>query len=382
MTEARRPVPDVADALGYEGNRRRGYACPACHETQRGKGERRAPVGVTRSEGGWRCFLCDARGSGLDFVAYHLYGRGIGGLDSQQRRELRQWCADRGWCPPPGTRSDRPVVAAPAPAAKPPAPLVRPPRDELELYWSDSWALDAPPRDEWGTPAWTFLARRGYSPYLPVIVRHDLARWSPPTGQRRAPRWWGARWPETHRLVVRAWEADGTLGSLHARAIVDLPPNGTRKAPKTRWPRHPDYPRASYDAAELLFACPLGQRLLRGESVPNLAAVLVCEGLTDWLASAAVFHESMEWMDRDTGGDYPRIAVFGAAAGGFNALRKVRWPEGDYEVWCGTDLDVAGTRYALQIAEAVAPRPIKRGAQVRALLQRLTDESSGRTING
>lgn len=385
MTEARRPVSEYADALGYVGNRRRGYACPACKETSRGRGDKRGPVGTGRGDTGWKCYLCAAHGSGLDFAAYHLFGRRVNETDSQQRREVRSWCAARGWCSPPGTRSDAPVVVSPPPTPKPPAPLVRPPAGEVAGYWAAGWALDAPTRDEWGVPAYTFLARRGYTPLIRVIARNDLARWAPPAEQVRPPSWWGWRWPETYRLIVRAWEADGTLGSLHARAIVDLPKDGERSPPKTVWPRHPMRKDGmSYDAAELLFACPLGLRLLRGEPLPNLAAVMVCEGLTDWLSAAALFQNCMEDMARspEDSDDYPRIVVFGAAAGGFQALRKVKWPEGDYEVWCGTDLDLAGTRYALQVAEAVAPRPIKRGEQVRLLLQRLAIGNSGRSVNG
>ena len=259
--------------------------------------------------------------------------------------------------------------------------MVRPPRAEVAAYWSACWPLDTAKRDEWGVPAYTFLSRRNYLPFLRVIVRHDLARWAPPNEEQRPPRWWGWRWPETYRLVVRAFEADGQIGSLHARAILDLPADGRRPPPKTRWPRHPDSDKG-YDATELLFACPLGQQLLRGEPIPHLGAVLVCEGLTDWLMGAAVFHDSMEWMEAGPTKDYPRIAVLGAAAGGFSALRKIRWPAGDYEVWCATDLDLAGTRYAIQVAEAVAPRTIKRGAAVRTLLQRLAADAAGRASNG
>lgn len=372
MSDARRPVAEYAAALGFDGSRRLGFACPSCKADRRGRSDRRGAVGVGRDEMSWRCFLCSAGGTGLDFASYHLHGHNPRDCTSDERRALRGWIADRGWCSPPGTRNDASVVAPPPPAPRPPPPLVRAPLAEVEAYWRASWALDAPPRDEWGLPAYTFLHQRALHPLIQTIVRSDLARWAPPAAEYAPPAsWWSSRWPPAYRLMVRAWEANGTLGGLHARAILPIPEG----APKTRWPR-------GVDAAGLLFACPFGLALLRGEPIPYLGAVMICEGLTDWLSAAALMREQADYLERSARTDeWCRIAVLGGAAGSFRVLSQVRWPEGDYQVWCCTDLDLAGTRYAMQVAEAIAPRPIKRGTSIRTLLARLADQSP-RLSNG
>jgi len=78
----------------------------------------------------------------------------------------------------------------------------------------------------------------------------DVARVLPDPKGYRWPTWWPG-WRDTwapYRLTVRAYEPDGTLAGLHARAVLpleDMRPldltrtksDGTEEpSPKTRWP--------------------------------------------------------------------------------------------------------------------------------------------------
>ncbi|MBS2028738.1 MAG: hypothetical protein JST54_12625 [Deltaproteobacteria bacterium] len=145
------------------------------------------------------------------------------------------------------------------------------------------------------------------------------------------PKWWPQSWSSSWRLVIRAYEPNGDLGSLHARAI-----DGSE--PKTRWP-------ANCAASGLLFADHYGHALLKGD--PDLAkgsdfdSVLICEGLADHLAAIRKTREA-------------RMAcpIIGIASGGAQALAKVRWPVGT-KFKVGTHPDKTGEKYVQQILAAL-----------------------------
>ena len=81
--------------------------------------------------------------------------------------------------------------------------------------------------------------------------------------------------------------------------------------------------------------------MLRGEASPR--RVIVCEGMTDYLAAACRAPAD--------------VAVLGASSGGFGALRGVKIPNGATVV-IATDDDKAGDAYAAEIRAALAGREI------------------------
>jgi len=225
---------------------------------------------------------------------------------------------------------------------------------------------DLDPAELW--PAF-YLADRGFPPT--ALAPLDLVRIAPL--RLVWPAWWPKWWARTFRLVVRAYEADGTPASLHARAVPMFRSGGTgpvceacakadgpdrapllgpdakgraacptcswRPKRKTTWPK-------GYEAAELLFADPGGLALLRGETPENIRGVLVCEGLTDLAAAAmAVARERLP------------LAVLGATSGGFVTLARVRWPDG-LRFYDGMDPDPPGRKYAAEARAALHPRPL------------------------
>jgi len=211
-----------------------------------------------------------------------------------------------------------------------------------------------------------FVAARGLLPLLHVIDGLDLARLTPPAGATTWPGWWPAGRAARWRLLVQAVESDGQPASLHARAVVgagaDAPPPepvaaggadrdlgagpagaaaGANRAapPKTLWPRACG--DRHFAASGLFFANPAARALLRGEAVAP-PGLLLCEGLTDWLAAAA---------HAGAGG----WAVLGGVSGSWSALAQISLPVG-LPIVVAMDPDAAGARYHAQIAAALPGR--------------------------
>lgn len=259
-----------------------------------------------------RCHGCEWTGDALSLVAV------VRGLDSRRdfRRVLEEAASlcgyDLGGTSPPPTPVRRPP---------PPPPRGRPPLAEVESFWN---ACSPVTSTAHASQVALFLSRRRI--FAPALAEIDLLRCAPL--EHEWPAWWPARWSPTWRLVTRAYEPDGTLASVHARAVVD------GASPKTRWP---------YDcrADGLLFADRLGVELLRGDAA-NFDRVLVVEGLTD-LAAAAQLAVGK------------RVAILGITSGSAPALAKIRWPSG-VPVWVGTDDDGPGERYARAVESSVPKR--------------------------
>lgn len=285
---------------------------------------------------GWKCHsTCQEGGDavayvqrlhGLDFpgaVAFlaALVGEEVPGARSGPRGASRR--AARPSPPPrPPARQERPVEAP-----------ARPPRAEVEALWNASTPLHlAAPR----SPAAAFLAGRGWTAAeLEALAGADMARLTPTPGAYSWPSWWPARWASSWRLVVPAYEADGTLASLHGRAVLQ------GADPKTRWP-------VGASSSELLMADTFGLRLLQGEPLPGgMEAVLLVEGLTGLLnATLRVWEAGLP------------VAVLAFTSGGPPALARVRWPAG-LAAWVATDKDGAGERYAEQVNAALAPQGVR-----------------------
>lgn len=97
----------VARALGIQSMARGSYGpCPACYERARGRGDRRGPLGVTSDGQGWQCHRgsCGASGDVVDLISRVELSMPSSELRGTSWAELRQVCANHGWCNPPGDR--------------------------------------------------------------------------------------------------------------------------------------------------------------------------------------------------------------------------------------------------------------------------------------
>lgn len=280
---------DVAAALGMAVRRTRLPCCPACNaeDTEHGCVTTRGPL--------WRCHRCAQGGDAIKLAAWIIVH-----TDHPTPHEwgkVRAEFAARGWCSSDGRRSTF-VPPPPRPVEVVPYP------DEpgLQLLLGSGGPVEQDPE------VWSFWQRRRFGP-------HTGALWALPATLRGAewPGWWGCGWKGLWRLACPAYDRDGVVRSLHARAIAD-----TDKG-KTRWPKE-------RSAERLVFADPwLGVPCLRGEPVDY---ALVVEGITDYAAATSRRH--------------PRVAVFGAASGGFQGLDGLR----ARVIFVGTDDDPAGDAYA------------------------------------
>lgn len=197
----------------------------------------------------------------------------------------------------------------------------RPPQHEVEQLWDASERVDAVATDDGDKLTAQFLSQRGLEPA--ALAALDIVRVLPREYEYAFPDWWPAPWARNWRLAVRAFEANDRPASIHARAVR---PEST---PKTRWP-------CGRSAKRLLFANGRGLALLRDENTTTHSAVIV-EGLTDFLAASIEIAESGR-----------EVAVIGACAGGFRALRDIR-ASTLREIIIATDGDHAGEKYAREI---------------------------------
>ncbi len=334
IDEARRPVLDVAAALGVPADSRRGMACPTCGAERRDR--KRGAVGLRQDGAGWRCHKCGATGDGIDLVAFHLENRRLRELDRDAQQRVRAWFEAQGWSSTP---------AAPRAAPSRPTTLVRPPQGEVQRFWDASRPLTE--AREHDTEALGFLRERGLEPALETIATVDLARLTPARNGTPWPAWWPAGRARAWRLLVPAFDARGLLTSLHARAVTPVVNDKGEPLPRQLWPGSRSGIR--YDASGLFFADPIALAMMRGEVVDGLHTLLICEGLTDWLAAAA-------WC-RVHGRD--DVAMIGGVAGSFPALTGVAVPEG-VRVLAAVDADPAGDRYFAQIRHALPNAALQR----------------------
>ena len=151
------------------------------------------------------------------------------------------------------------------------------------------------------------------------------------------PPWaWGAgnAWPHSgHRLIIPLYDADGNLASLRARAVV------AGVEPKSLAP-------AGHTTRGAVMADLVGRVMLRGErSEAWNGAVVVVEGEPDFLTWGTNRSEAAEEVP----------AVLGVESGAWTEAIAARIPTGA-RVALRTHHDVAGEKYALEIARTLAPR--------------------------
>lgn len=326
-----RPFADVASAVGLSPMPKGSFGpCPACAATRRStsdRADRRGPIGPRRDGRGWVCWACRAHGSTLDLAALALLGARPAKGESEKWRELRSRCSYRGLCGEyvPGEAFARRSLRSIEPTAEP-API-RPPPDEVAALWGVSLPVDAPTAHPVDL---AFLERRGF----PVgdLAALDLARFLPLPDAYAWPDWWPRFFSRAWRLVVRAYEPDGTLAAIHGRTTLtdaQLERVGLTAKDKTRWGRR-------FESRGLLMANAEGASLLRGEALPGVE-VFVGEGLTSLL--------NMSLCARRAGRG---AAVLTSTSGGFGALGDIVWPDGS-TVYLAIDDDEAAIRYQRQI---------------------------------
>lgn len=242
---------------------------------------------------GWTCVRCGEWGDALDMVSWSLAGcraRNAG----PRFRDVVAWAS-----------GDDLAESAAAVEAAPDDPLMT----EAEV----SETLRGSTRAGLVPDVARYLATRGADPDRApaVVLRPDMdAEWWP-RGRLR-------RWP----IVIPAFTGTGTVAGLHGARIdrsVD---------PKTLWARR-------RRASGLLFADPVrALPWLRGGPAPM--EVFVTEGATDYLAAAS----------------RADVAVLGVESGSASAFRLLRW-HASAVVYCATDDDAIGERYAAAIRDNV-----------------------------
>jgi hypothetical protein len=307
----RRTVDEVAVGLGRGGDARRGYPCPACGEEKRD--DRRGAV-VVGPGGGWHCYRCSAVGDGLDYLSYALTGKRLRDASQDERARVRGWCGEAA-----------PPLPVPAPA---PARYA-----DVASFWSACHPCPS------GDP---FLTERRL-----LNVPPNLARFTPPRASDLWPDWWPQGRADTWRLVTRGWlfapvdrdrnpvdqpqAAEPRAVNLHGRAVVEPPEFGGRRI-KTLWGKN-------LDARGLVF---WNQR-----PIAEASLVLVCEGLTDWLAASC-------WAAAN-----PSIVVLGLTSGGTEAFAHIVVPD-TADLILATDDDPQGDDYAAKVAAHYPRRRVHR----------------------
>lgn len=205
------------------------------------------------------------------------------------------------------------------------------------------WNAAVPVTEDESTKIW--IEGRHLDPA--AVELWDLARAIPE--EPSLPNWarkGSSTWTDSsHRLIVRAFDADGAAHSVRARALR----GGVEE--KSLAP-------AGFAARGLVYACVLGKRVLRGV-VPDWwrREVVIVEGIPDFLT----------WASRQPEANEQGPAVFGVESGAWTAAHARRIPPGA-RVAVRTHRDAAGRKYARTIGESFAGRNVQ--------LFRLKDEEA------
>ena len=319
-------VDVIASSLGVLVNQR-GVYCPACREEHRGRNDRRPAAIWCHQKKGWECMRCNAKGNAIQYLCYHLTGKRLESGD-REWQNIREYCEKQSW------------VAISTEMAINEKPQEYLPALEAENFWNGCTQLKDACRER---AVRDFINMRGWDNLINSIHTHDLARIVP--RQMNCPPWWPSSWRTSWRLVVRAYRSDGTIGGIHARSITPLPED----KPKARWhwseQSEKNNQPAKWTTSGLLFACPVGLRLMKKQPIQGLIGIIVSEGITDWIRAAA---EGMEWARP---GQIP--AIFGGTSGSWSGLAFVRFPI-DVQLLVATDPDKGGEQHAQHIREACA----------------------------
>lgn len=342
----RRSIAQVAPALGIERRGRDSYGpCPACGADRRGSQDRRGPIGARGY--GWRCWAsgCDARGSGIDLIAWIEIGR------PPRRGDPGDWSRIHARAYQIGATAEAPTAEAPLPPprplprAAPPAPRPYPESARLaELLSYGTWAAT----DSESGRRWLEETIPTYRPgsdlprhlvrILPtrreIVDRYGIRAVK---GAPRLPswaRWRGRSWVDAgYRILIPLYDCRGRVRSVRARHIAGA--NRPSGAPKGVSP-------AGRSVAGLVFSNGWGAEALAGRHSPH--SVYLVEGGTDCLA-ASIASDPLE-----------RRAIYGVISGGWtpeHGARLAAMCSDATRITIDTDPDPAGDTYADRIAETI-----------------------------
>jgi hypothetical protein len=319
-------IEEVAKRLGIHPRRSNSLSpCPCCGAETRSSSDKRGPIGLTRDAKGWRCHVCGSGGDVVDLVSHCLKQARLRNLNKDDQREIRQWFESELNGIPKGP--PRTVIPKTKQRSRPPAL-------EVADLWKASRKLNELRNTRSDRLVVEFLNERDFD--IDLLIQSRIVRMLPDRNEYQWPSWWPRTWSPIYRLVVPAFEPNGRLASIHARAVGTKPVK-----PKSRWPK-------GFEAGGLFMANAEGVALLRGNPSKSLEGLLICEGITDMLrASSSVIREKLNF------------AVLAGTSGSFRDMAKVDIPK-NLRVFVATDPDEQGEQYAGLIHKSLAPHPVYR----------------------
>lgn len=317
-------VQRIAEECGLRPGRSGSFApCPACGSDKRGSTDKRGPIGFRRDKKGWRCHSCGAGGFGVDLVSLSVIGKRYADSSSDDRTIVRNWFENHGLL----SAGTTPVSSQKVPKK---ANDDLPPASEVQQLWRSCYTLNQIASDD---DVFDFLNKRNLN--LAALAKTGCVRVSPaPTGTSW-PTWWPRGRATKWRLIVPAFDVSGKFRSLHGRTIYS-----TEGAPKTLWPK-------GYRASGLVFPNRSAVALMRGAET-NADALLIVEGVTDFMKATSV--AVAEGLN---------LAIIGGTSGSFNALGKIKIPDG-MKIFAATDPDDTGDKYFSTIKMQFGNRPVFR----------------------
>ena len=296
--------------------------CPCCGAIYRGSEDKRGPVGMNKAQSAWQCHGCGKRGDVVDLVSYCMFEMKLKDMNMEQKAKVRDWFQDKS-----SKKNYTPRPTEPQPPKRPDLNQV------LDLWKASDPLIDMNGCRE-DQMVRDFLKLRNFD--LELLNSTGIVRVTPLPHQYRWPRWWPSKWSPTWRLICPAFESNGKVASLHARAIIDK-----EVRPKSRWPM-------GCEANGLVLANKQGVSMLRGKPSPDLEALLICEGITDlFRAATAAIHENMN------------IAILSGTSGSFSKIHEMSIPENLDIVIC-TDPDEAGEAYAQLLKKKLKGKKVYR----------------------
>lgn len=337
------PVLTAAAALGLSVGRDGCGPCPCCGAEQRGRSDRRVPVGITGDGRAWRCHRCDARGDTAALVAAVAVGS-VSPSGDAAAATVRARAAEAGLVEPDSPVTGRASSVAPVTRPVPSAAPVAPPRRTFAPASEVARVWDAAQRITAESTAGRWLRSRALDPEAVAVL--DLARELPI--RARLPSWAaiGDRvWTDGWRVVLPMTGPEGDLVGLRARWC------------DTGDPPAKELGGRGVAAGPAVYADPVGRWLLTrgpgaraGELAGELATnplrwrwsgvVVIAEGAPDWLTLATA--EARQENDKQT------AAILSLWSGGWTGEIAARLPAGCV-VRLATHDDDAGHGYAERV---------------------------------